>query len=160
VAQPTAADPSGDTKFLALSQALTGHPDLDAELAARLAAAFARDDPASSADLGALARLVRADQDPPALLALANDAGLGDIARTVTAAWYTGTVGTGDKAEVVAYADALMYRTVGDALEPPTYCLGGPAWWIEPPPPVGVARPVQSVSVPPPTVGTPEPKSL
>jgi fructose 5-dehydrogenase small subunit len=159
-AQPPPADALDDARFLGLSKALTGHQDLDARLAVRLSAALARSDPAAFADLVQLARLVRTDQQPAALLALANDAGLGDTARALMAAWYTGTVGRGSKAEAVAYADALMYRVVSDAIEQPTYCLGGPAWWIEPPPSVGVSRPVQSVASPPPTIGTPEPKPL
>ena len=53
---------------------------------------------------------------------------------TLVAAWYTGTVGHGQQAEIVSYADALMYRPVSDGLPVPTYCLDGPLWWSAPPP--------------------------
>ncbi|MEG1056443.1 MAG: sugar dehydrogenase complex small subunit, partial [Janthinobacterium sp.] len=55
-----------------------------------------------------------------ALLAAASaaDAALRELALAIVAAWYTGTVAgnaaQGTKSIVVAYAEALMYRTVAD----------------------------------------------
>jgi hypothetical protein len=136
--------PSPVTEFLALSQALTGHHDLNARTAGRMWAAFERTNATPFADLPALARLRRDGQTPPELLQSAQAAGLGDAALALVTAWYTGTVGSGAKAEVVAYADALMYWPARDAMPPPSYVLGGPAWWVEPPPPVGVSSPPKS----------------
>jgi fructose 5-dehydrogenase small subunit len=137
---------SPETTFLELSQALTGHPDLNARTAERMWAAFERTDAKLFADLPAMARLRHDGQTPTELLQSARTAGLGDAALALVTAWYTGTVGSGTKAEVVAYADALMYWPARDAMPPPSYVLGGPAWWVEPPPPVGVSAPPQSAA--------------
>jgi fructose 5-dehydrogenase small subunit len=79
---------------------------------------------------------------------------------TLVAAWYTGTVGHGQQAEVVSYADALMYRPVSDGLPVPTYCLGGPLWWPGLPPPAGVSAPTPTpvATAPPPPTGADAPK--
>ena len=135
---------SPETEFLVLSRALTGHPELNARTAERMWAAFERTDAALFADFPALARLRRDGQTAPELLQSAQAAGFGDAALALVTAWYTGTVGSGAKVEVVAYADALMYWPTRDAMPPPSYVLGGPAWWVEPPPPVGVSRPPKS----------------
>jgi hypothetical protein len=149
--------PQGDAGFLDLSQKLTGHFDLDPQTAARVSAGFARIDPALFARMTALIPLARTNQDPTALMKAAQAVGLDDAAQALTAAWYTGTVGSGPKAEVVAYADALMYWPVRDAMAPPTYCLAGPASWVQPPPPVGVSPPVSAA--PAPVAGPPESKA-
>jgi hypothetical protein len=78
--------------------------------------------------------LVITGREPAAVLALANRKGFGQTALAIVAAWYTGSIGTGVSALAVSYADALMNRTVSDALAPPTYQLGGPGWWTAPPP--------------------------
>jgi hypothetical protein len=137
-AQPRGV-PSPEAEFLALSLALTDHHDLNAQIAARMWAAFERTDPKLFAQLPALAQLRHAGQTAPELSRAAQTAGLGDAALAVLTAWYTGTVGTGAKVEVVAYAEALMYWPARDAMPPPSYVLGGPAWWVEPPPPVRVS---------------------
>ena len=142
--KPPRSVPSPEIEFLALSQALTGHHDLNARTAGRMWAAFERTDATLFADLPALARLRRDGQTAPELLQSAQTSGLGDVALAVVTAWYTGTVGSGAKVEVVAYADALMYWPARDAMPPPSYVLGGPAWWVEPPPPVGVSSPSRS----------------
>jgi hypothetical protein len=160
-ASPPAADavrePSPDPAFLAMSQVLTGHADIDALTAARLSDAFATLAPDVHAQIRTLCRTIRAGMTPDAALAAADGVGLKAVALTVVAAWYTGTAGSGPKAITVAYRDALMQRPVADALIPPTYALGGPAWWTAEPPEVGLTRP--TVRAPnPPTTGTPEPK--
>ncbi len=124
--------------FMRLSQALTGHPDLDATTAARLVEGFARNVPEVAAALPALGALVQDGQSAPELLAAATGAGLRPAALAIVAAWYTGTVGKGVHALTVSYRDALMQRPVADALTPPTYVGGGPAWWSAPPPDVGL----------------------
>lgn len=149
--------PSPDPAFLAMSQVLTGHVDIDPLTAARLSDAFATLAPDVHAHIRTLCRTIRAGMTPDAALAAANAIGLSAVALTVVAAWYTGAAGSGSKAITVSYRDALMWRPTADALAPPTYALGGPAWWTAEPPEVGLTRP--TVRAPsPPTTGTPEPK--
>lgn len=150
-------EPPADPVFLALSRTITGHDDLDALTAARLSSAFAAIAPPIHTQILALGRVLRSDMSPEDALAAADQADLKAIALTVVAAWYTGTAGSGLKAVTVSYRDALMQRPVADALSPPTYALGGPAWWTAEPPPVGLSRPVARAPAPP-TVGNPEPK--
>ncbi|MDQ2148475.1 sugar dehydrogenase complex small subunit [Alcaligenaceae bacterium C4P045] len=68
------------------------------------------------------------------LLLAAEQIGLKDLALAIVRAWYTGTVGLGDRAILLAYQEALMYRPVRDALTVPTYCNFGPLWWTGTPP--------------------------
>ncbi len=135
---PAALD---DVGFLRLSKAVTGHADLDPTIASRLLAALHRADPGFIDHAAHLARLVHDGQPPEALLAAADAAGLRDTMLTLVAAWYTGTVGHGQQAEMVSYADALMYRPVSDGLPVPTYCFNGGIWWTGPPPAAGVSAP-------------------
>jgi hypothetical protein len=148
--------PEADSDFLHLSQTLTGHIGLDPLTAARISAAFAQIAPAHHAHFKPLFELVRPGLAPNNFLAVANGTGLGPTAHAIVAAWYTGTVGSGVEAITVAYRDALMYGPVADGLFPPTYALGGPAWWTSPPPKVGVSRPFKHASA---TVGTPGARS-
>ncbi|WP_175998595.1 sugar dehydrogenase complex small subunit [Burkholderia stabilis] len=142
-----AQQPSLDGKtFLALSQALTGHANLDPATALRLVDAFHRTDAGFAARAAALAQRVRAGQTPAQLLADADGAGLHDTALAIVAAWYTGTVGHGQKAVMVTYAEALMYDTVQDGMSAPTYCSNGPLWWTAEPPPADVAPPRKTVA--------------
>jgi hypothetical protein len=124
--------------FMRLSQVLTGHQDLDMTTATRLTEAFARVVPEVSAQFAALGALVRDGMSAPELLAAATAAGLRPAALALVAAWYTGTVGKGTHALTVSYREALMQRPVADALTPPTYAGGGPAWWTAPPPDAGL----------------------
>jgi fructose 5-dehydrogenase small subunit len=134
----TPADPA----FLKLSQALTGHADLDPVTAARISQGFGQLYPEMKAQFPTLVALAAEHPQPKALLAAATERGLAEPALAIVAAWYMGTVGKGQGAISVAYADALMFRPVADALYPPTYALGGPAWWTAEPPPIGVSPPV------------------
>ena len=148
-AQPPPAATLDDPGFLRLSQAVTGHADLDATIARRLLAAMRRTDPTFNERAANLALLVRDGQTPDALLAAAGPTGLRDTMLALVAAWYTGTVGHGQQAEMVSYVDALMYRPVSDGLPAPTYCLNGPIWWTGPIPVAGVAAPVGTPLAPP-----------
>lgn len=127
--------------FLALSKVLTGHSVLNATMGSRLLDALCNADVGFAARAFALAKLVHAGQTPQQLLADAEKAGLQDTAHAIVAAWYTGTVGHGTKAVMVAYDYALMYATVGDGMSPPTYCANGPLWWTAEPPPANVTPP-------------------
>jgi hypothetical protein len=141
LAQQPASAPLADPGFLRLSTAVTGYDNLDTTTASRLLTALHRADPAFSDRASALAQLVRVGQKPEALLSAAEAVGLGDTMLALVAAWYTGTVGHGQQAEMVSYVEALMYRPVSDGLPAPTYCLNGPLWWTEPPPTAGVSAP-------------------
>lgn len=128
------SEPPPAPQFLKLSQDLTGHADLDPLTAARLAEAFAIVAPAVHGQFAALSLLKGAN--PGALLAAAQGKGLDSAVLAIVAAWYTGSLGKEPHVRTVAYREALMQRTVADALFPPTYALGGPGWWTAPPPPV------------------------
>jgi hypothetical protein len=138
-ANPVATPPDA---FVLLSTLLTGFPDVYPDLASRLREALLNVVPATSQAVARLIPIGLQASDDSTLMMTAREAGLGEAALALVAAWYTGTVGSGTHTEVVAYADALMYRTVADGLAPPTYALGGPAWWIAAPPPAGVSPPM------------------
>lgn len=151
--------------FYTLSQTITGHRDLSAGTAARIEQAMGSNVPGFAEQLPRLGALLVTGQEAKALLAAATaaDAGLRELALAIVAAWYTGTVtghaAQGSKSIVVAYAEALMYRTVADGQVVPTYCNYGPLWWLKAPPAVGVSAPVAPKPVPAPaTTGTPETK--
>lgn len=155
----------GSMLFYTLSQAITGHQDLPTETAARIEQAMRTNVPGFAEHLPALGALVKTGQPAKDLLAAATatDASLRELALAIVAAWYTGTVAgnaaQGTKSIVVAYAEALMYRTVADGQVVPTYCNYGPLWWLKAPPPVLVSAPVAPKPAPAPaTTGTPEPK--
>ena len=131
--------------FFMLSQALTGHSDIDPVTAIRLSAGFARTDPVMLAAFQTLVPLAKG-QDPAGVMKAADAAGLGSAARGLLAGWYTGTIGSGPTAEVVSDVDALMHWTVRDAMVAETYCFGGPAWWVQPPPPIGIATPREAAA--------------
>lgn len=133
--------------FFAFSKAITGHDDIDPLTAARIREALAKSDSSFAHGADVLAQLVQqpgAPIAPEALLAAATDAGLRELALLIVAAWYTGTVGAGTTASVVAYEQALMYRPVADGMSVPTYCDNGPIWWTAEPPPAGVATPKEA----------------
>lgn len=155
----------GSMLFYTLSQAITGHQDLPTETAARIEQAMRSNVPGFAGHLLELGALVKTGQSAKELLAAATatDPELRELALAIVAAWYTGTVAgnaaQGTKSIVVAYAEALMYRTVADGQVVPTYCNYGPLWWLKAPPPVLVSAPVAPKPVPAPaTTGTPEPK--
>jgi len=141
VPAPQAAGPVDVQQFLAVSKALTGHQDLNPQTASRILQAM-RDDNAAFADkAAALAVLAKGTLAPNAYLEAATPLGLRDTALAIVAAWYTGTVGSGPRARLIAYKEALMYWPVRDGLTVPTYCTNGPLWFTAPPPAVGLSAP-------------------
>jgi hypothetical protein len=157
-AATTPVAPAETAAFLAFSQAITGHHDLDATTAGRICAAMLKASAEFAAQLQKLAALGTPATEPKDLLALADTAGLRGIALSIVAAWYTGTVGSGANATVVSYAKALMYQPVSDGMTVPTYCNFGPGWWTVAPPAIRVSAPVAPMPVPPAkTTGTPVP---
>ena len=162
---PAAVPVPGSMLFYTLSQTITGHRDLSAGTASRIEHAMRTNMPGFAEQLPRLGALLVTGQEARTLLAAATaaDPGLRELALAIVAAWYTGTVAghaaNGSKSVVVAYAEALMYRTVADGQVVPTYCNYGPLWWLKAPPAVRVAAPVAPKPVPAPaTTGTPEPK--
>ncbi|MFL9879834.1 sugar dehydrogenase complex small subunit [Herbaspirillum rhizosphaerae] len=150
--------------FLTFSKRITGHTDLKLDTASRMEAAMRKTYPDFAAQSPKLAALLQNEQDPKALLAAATDAGLRDLTLAIVAAWYTGTIGKGQQAVVVSYAEALMYQPVADGQTVPTYCNYGPLWWTKAPPEIRVSAPVEPAPAPaavpaPATTGTPEPKA-
>lgn len=153
-----AVSPAETAAFLAFSKAITGHKDLDAITAGRICAAMAKASSDFGPQLQQLVGLVSPDRQPKELLAQASEIGLGGTALSVVAAWYTGTVGSGAGATMVAYARALMYQPVADGMTVPTYCNFGPLWWTAAPPAIRVSAPVQPrPAAAAPTTGTPTP---
>lgn len=124
-----------DPVFLSLSRVLTGHADIDPLISARTSQAFRQLFPEVAASFGSLGILASRHPLAEDMLRAATAPGHHEAALAIVAAWYTGTVGNGVIAKPIAYADALMNRPVADALFPPTYQFGGPAWWVAAPPP-------------------------
>jgi hypothetical protein len=147
IAQVSASPSQAPEGFLQASQMLTGDGGLDPVLAQRYWAAFAE---AAPQWLGPLTHLSRLAIGAEPLASAAHANGLDEAVGALTAAWFTGSVGSGVKSRTVAYAHALMYQTVADGLPAPTYALGGPAWWTADPPPAGVSPPAPQG--PPPTL--------
>ncbi|AHV94426.1 sugar dehydrogenase complex small subunit [Bordetella holmesii] len=133
--------PAGGTAFLALSSILTDRHHLNPLTASRIEAALAGSGVRQAARLPELLALAASASDSAQLMHAATEAGLGDLAIDIVTAWYTGTVGQGPKAVVVAYEEALMYQPVRDGLTVPTYCNYGPMWWTGMPPDVAVMPP-------------------
>ncbi|GBQ11409.1 membrane bound FAD containing D-sorbitol dehydrogenase [Swaminathania salitolerans LMG 21291] len=129
--------------FLALSQLLTGHDDLDTSIALRVWEALLGKDPEFSGRYERLARAVvaRRLRDHAAYRAsdLPRDALLHGTAVAIVGAWYLGRVGPmkprseTDTPAFITYEGALMWRPTIDATVIPTYARGGPGFWAEPP---------------------------
>lgn len=81
------------------------------------------------------------------LKAAAAAAGQDKTLTAVISAWYTGTITTAKGPVVVAYKDALMYRSTEDGLVVPTYCNKGPMWWRDTLPPGVTRTPINSPEV-------------
>jgi hypothetical protein len=135
LADAAEAAPATSAGFLKLSEFLTGGQGLDAALAARFQATLARQEPAFDAAVAALQQYV-AMTAPAAVDDLLARPDLGvPLRKTITqivSAWYLGVVGVDEKAELVSYADALMYRPTRDVLVVPTYGGGPDSWGPQP----------------------------
>ena len=133
-----------ETDFLALSKALTGHGSMNPIVGKRLYAALVASDSTFADRTARLTGLMQAGQTPQQLLARASGAGLRETVQAIVAGWYTGTVTHGNRSQLIAYDDALMYSTVSDGLTVPTYCSNGPLWWSKAPPAAGVVTPAEA----------------
>ncbi|WP_431101549.1 sugar dehydrogenase complex small subunit [Roseateles noduli] len=134
-----AALPAPD--FLRLSVFLTGGKPLDATLAGRYQAALARRDPQFDDSARALLAVMSTSQ-AASVEQLLDAPELKDTLRALTtrivSAWYLGIVGQDADAELISYAEALMYRPTQDVLVVPTYGAGPDSWGDKP----GVTSPV------------------
>ncbi|ANH69214.1 sugar dehydrogenase complex small subunit [Mitsuaria sp. 7] len=138
-APAAAALPVAD--FLRLSVFLTGGQALDATLAGRYQVALAKRDPQFGDSARALLALIRSTQ-AGTIEQLLETPDLQDTLRAATtrivSAWYLGIVGQDADAELISYAEALMYRPTKDVLVVPTYGAGPDSWGDQP----GVTPPV------------------
>jgi hypothetical protein len=128
------------TRFLDVSRLLTRRRALDAVLARRIYEELGTKLPRFDYRIDAMRRFIDAEGigDVEALMAALDreDRDLAALARTVLAAWYTGVVGDGADARLVAYQNALMFDTVRDVVAVPSYCLAAPGAWAARPPAV------------------------
>lgn len=122
--------------FHRLSQFLTGGEPLDAALAARYQAVLLRRDPAFDQAAQDLLRLVDGSQAAhvDALLQQPQlaEGPLHDTLKRIVSAWYLGIVGDDNGTELVAYANALMYRPTRGILDIPSYGSGPGTWGHKP----------------------------
>ncbi|WP_227731102.1 sorbitol dehydrogenase family protein [Yersinia proxima] len=140
--QTTAANPLAFARFFKLSQTLTEHQDIDQGMSARIFTALHNSDGQFPSKISRLTALMQDGQSAQQLQALAQQHQLQKTVSAIVAAWYTGTVGHGQQAILIAYKDALMYRPASDALVVPTYCGNGPLWWTATPPDINLPKPV------------------
>lgn len=134
-----AANPLQFARFFKISQTLSEHEDIDQGMSARIFTALHNQNDQFATQVEQLGGLLQPGQSAKQLQQLAIQAGLQALVTAIITAWYTGTVGHGQTAELIAYKDALMYRPASDALIVPTYCGNGPLWWTAPPPAVNVS---------------------
>jgi len=121
-------------QFIHISQTITESDDLDPQLAGRFFVAFAQGDAQFAPRLAQLVPLATPGLSAQDFMAKAESAGLRDFLYQIITSWYTGTIGGDYRGILVAYQQALMYRTVRDGLTVPTYCGNGPIWWTAPVP--------------------------
>lgn len=128
-----AAD-DGAASFTQLSEFLTGYT-LDPVLGARFLAALRKRDADIDASMAALSKLIRQSgvPDMDGFLALTGtDQALTKTATKIVSAWYLGVVGEPEDAELITYAESLMYRPTKGLLTIPSYGPGPNAWGPKP----------------------------
>ena len=116
-------------QFGALSTTLTGYPPGEPADVAQMFAAFATPDRRSV--LTKLADVV-ANTPPSQLDAALRSNGLEALANDLVAAWYSGVVGTGNRAKLVLYADAYVWSSMTFS-KPMGVCGGVTGYWAKPP---------------------------
>lgn len=112
--------------FMAVSEKLTGHDDLDGNIGASLYEAMAQRDAAFANNLGELK--AQLDKTPPVLGGPQQE-----LAQQILAGWYLGMVGDDHTATVITYEDDLMFAAVEGAVSPRAVCFGNPGSWAEKP---------------------------
>lgn len=128
--------PSGEPlrAFIQVTQTITEHKHVNAELAAHFFNAFVKKVPEFTQQITPLVQLTQAGMSAATFAERAQAAGLQGLLQQIITAWYTGTVGNDYHGILVSYQQAWMYRTVSDGLVVPTYCGNGPLWWTVPVP--------------------------
>jgi fructose 5-dehydrogenase small subunit len=128
-----AADDSA-ASFTQLSEFLTGYT-LDPVLGARFLAALRKRDADLDASMAALSNLIKQSgvRNMDGFLALTGtDPALIKTATKIVSAWYLGVVGEPEDAELITYAESLMYRPTKGLLTIPSYGPGPNAWGPKP----------------------------
>lgn len=121
--------------FLSLSVFLTGGQPLNPALSARYQAALNKRDPQFADGAQALLGLISNGKvaHVDALLASPElQDPLRALMTRIVSAWYLGIVGQDADAELISYANALMYRPTQDVLVIPTYGAGPDSWGDKP----------------------------
>ena len=128
------------TRFLDVSRLLTRRRALDAVLARRIYEELNRVVPRFDYRIDAMRRFIDMqgiiDVEVLAAGLAREDRDLAGLLKTILSAWYTGVVGDGANAKLVAYANALMFDTVRDVVVVPSYCSAAPDYWTARPPAV------------------------
>jgi hypothetical protein len=129
-----AATDDAVTSFTQLSEFLTGYT-LDPIIGSRFLAALKKRDAELDASMAALSNLIKQSgvSDMDGFLALSGtDPALMKTATKIVSAWYLGVVGEPEDAELITYADSLMYRPTKGLLTIPSYGPGPNAWGPKP----------------------------
>jgi fructose 5-dehydrogenase small subunit len=120
--------------FMRASEFLTGRK-LNPVLAGRYYTALKKRDPQFDADvsqlLGIIDRVKAPDVDAFLASATLNQQSSSTVTKIISS-WYLGIVGEGSDAELISYAEALMYEPTRGILVVPSYG-GGPNSWGEKP---------------------------
>jgi len=133
--RPAFATDPNDT-FLFLSQLLTGHGHLDADVAASLLDALRKAHGDFDQRLDALSEVLGSNTD---FAELPTTSALRDpVSRKTTheivRAWYLGRVGTNSaNGGAVAYDRALMFQPTNGIVAVPGFPLGGVNYWVDEP---------------------------
>lgn len=140
---PAQASPAELVQFLALSELLTCHKSLPADVSARLYAALAAGDRTLGARVANLAKALSdagiTDMSKFKNSAVDQNATLKALAMQIVSGWYLGYSGTPgpeaatDNVQFITYTGALMYRPTVDVTVIPTYSRAGTNYWSQPP---------------------------
>lgn len=136
IAGPLSAFAADDSvaSFTQLSEFLTGYK-LDPVLGGRFLTALRKRNASFDAEMAALDKLIKQSgvPDMDGFLALTGtDAALIKTATGIVSAWYLGVVGEPEDAELITYAESLMYRPTKGILTVPSYGPGPNAWGPKP----------------------------
>ncbi|MDQ7996859.1 MAG: sugar dehydrogenase complex small subunit [Luteibacter sp.] len=136
---PAQASPAELDAFLTLGRRLTGHPELPADVSARLFAALAAGDRNFGPQVTALIRAMDAagidDMHKFKGSAVDADPALKALAVSIVSGWYLGYTGepkgTGkdDGTQFITYTGALMFKPTIDVTVIPTYARAGTDYW-------------------------------
>ena len=123
-----------EQSFLDISGFVTGKT-LDPSLSRRYFAALTKRDAGLMDQIGAVQALITSTgaRDIDALIAVPGfDDAIRATVTTLVKAWYSGVVGELEDAELIAYADALMYAPTKGILVVPSYGRGPATWGPNP----------------------------